>query len=96
MLEKQKGLTALYNALHDPMESDEELVELRIIHRKIDTKVLKAYGWSDNKLDHGFHTVPYLPANDNIRYTISEDARLEILDRLMELNHERSKEESEQ
>ena len=93
MLERQKGLTSLYNAFHDPMETDEELTELRNIHRKIDTVVLEAYGWSDIKLDHCFHSVPYLPANDNIRYTISEDARLEILDRLMELNKKRYKEE---
>lgn len=92
MLNRQIGLTALYNAFHDPVETDKELTRLRTIHKNIDTKVLESYGWSDIEMKHGFHKVPYLPSNDNIRCTICEDARLEILDRLMELNKERYKE----
>ena len=44
-------------------------------------------------LGHGFHEVPYLPSNDNLRYTISEPARLEILSRLSSLNRLRWEEE---
>jgi hypothetical protein len=32
--------------------------------------------------------VDYLPENDRIRYTISPDARKEVLERLLKLNHE--------
>jgi hypothetical protein len=32
--------------------------------------------------------VAYLPENDRVRYTISPDARKEVLKRLLKLNHE--------
>jgi len=31
--------------------------------------------------------VDYLPKNDHVRYTISPDARKEVLKRLLKLNH---------
>ena len=40
-----------------------------------------------------FHEVGYLPANDNVRFTISESARIEVLKRLAKLNRERWEEE---
>lgn len=38
-------------------------------------------------LEHNFYEVDYLPENDRVRYTISPEARKEILKRLLELNH---------
>lgn len=76
-----------------PVPLGDCLVRLRALQVAIDTCVRDAYGWQDIALNHGFHAVPYLPANDNIRYTISEPARLEILRRLALLNHERWEEE---
>ncbi len=38
-------------------------------------------------LNHNFYEVDYLPEGDNIRFTISPEARKEILKRLLELNH---------
>jgi len=35
-----------------------------------------------------FYEVDYLPENDRVRYTISPDARKEVLKRLLKLNHE--------
>jgi len=49
--------------------------------------VLKAYGWEDIYLAHDFYEVEYLPENDRVRYTISPDARKEVLKRLLKLNH---------
>lgn len=66
----------------------EGIFELRRLHREMDETVLKAYGWTDIDLVHDFYEVDYLPENDNIRYTISLDARREILKRLLKLNHE--------
>lgn len=83
------GLTKLYNTFHNPQESRVDFVELRDLHRRIDEAVRSAYGWDDIDLGHDFHEVPYLPANDRVRYTISESARLEILRRLYKLNQER-------
>jgi hypothetical protein len=57
----------------------------------MDNAVAAAYGWSDLKLDHGFHET-----KQGIRYTISESARREVLQRLLKLNHERYAEEEKQ
>ena len=54
----------------------------------MDKTVLKAYGWTDINLAHDFYEVDYLPENDRVRYTISPDARKEVLKRLLKLNHE--------
>ena len=93
MTSRNIGLTALYNLFHDPTTKDSELEEMRKLQREIDEAVRDAYGWSDIDLGHGFHEVGYLPANDNVRYTISEPARIEILKRLSALNRQRWEEE---
>lgn len=93
MASRNIGLTALYNLFHNPAENDAELEEMRRLQREIDEAVRDAYGWQDIDLGHGFHEVGYLPANDNIRYTISEPARIEILKRLSALNRQRWEEE---
>jgi hypothetical protein len=66
----------------------EGIFDLRRLHKEMDETVLKAYGWTDVNLAHDFYEVDYLPENDRIRYTISPDARREILKRLLKLNHE--------
>ena len=66
---------------------------MRAHQKQIDNAVRDAYGWTDLDLEHGFHEVGYLPANDNVRFTISESARIEVLKRLAKLNKERWEEE---
>lgn len=91
MLGRQLGLTKLYNLVFDESVRDPEIEELRRIHREIDVATLRAYGWDDlieQGLDHGFHQ-----AGAYVRYTIGPVVRQEILDRLLELNHERYAEE---
>ena len=90
------GLTQLYNRFHDPLDDDSRVMALRGLHREVDLLVAHAYGWDDLNLGHGFHEVPYLPVTDNIRFTISETARIEILRRLSELNRQRYEEEVRQ
>jgi hypothetical protein len=65
-----------------------EIALLRELHLEIDQAVATAYGWADLDLGHDFHTTP-----QGLRYTISEAARREVLDRLLELNHQRYEEE---
>ncbi|APU16141.1 Eco57I restriction-modification methylase domain-containing protein [Actinoalloteichus fjordicus] len=86
MLGRQLGLTKLYNQVFSADYVDDDLTELRRIHRAIDEATVRAYGWDDllDQLDHGFH-----PAGKDTRYTIGPAAQREILDRLLELNHER-------
>ena len=93
MFTRQIGLTALYNLFHNQAEKDAELEEMRRLQREIDIAVRDSYGWQDIDLEHDFHVVGYLPANDNVRYTISEPARIEILKRLSALNRQRWEEE---
>ena len=87
MLSRQAGLTTTYNLVHDPRCTDRDIAELREIHRAIDETVVQAYGWDDliaAGLDHGFHKT-----RQGTRYTIGLAERQEILDRLLELNHQR-------
>ena len=84
MLDRQEGLTKTYNRFHDPDESAEDIQRLRELHVEIDWAVVAAYGWEDLELCHDFHETPQA-----IRYTISEEARREVLGQLLTLNHER-------
>jgi hypothetical protein len=93
LIERQIGLTRLYNEFHDPMIIDEGIKDLRNLHCEIDRTIAQAYGWNDLDLGHGFHDVVYLPKNDRVRFTISEPARIEVLQRLSALNHKRYYEE---
>lgn len=90
------GLTQTYNMLHDPSEKNAEICSFRENQVALDRLVAEQYGWKDIALDHGFHEVPYLPENDRMRFTVSEDARREILHRLSDLNRERFREEVDQ
>jgi hypothetical protein len=87
MLARQAGLTSTYNLVHSPDCRDSDIADLRAIHREIDEAVVRAYGWNDlldAGLDHGFHDTRH-----GVRYTVGPAVRQEILDRLLELNHER-------
>jgi hypothetical protein len=64
-----------------------DILKLRQLHQQMDEAVLRAYAWTDIELAHDFYEVDYLPENDRTRYTISPQARKEILKRLLELNH---------
>lgn len=94
MFRRDLGLTKLYNLVNDPAVTnvmDVDVARLREIHVQIDKAVLEAYGWGDVPLQHGFYTYRQME-----RFTFSPAARVEILDRLMELNHERAAAEDEQ
>ncbi len=88
MLANREGLTATYNRVHDPEELDPGIERLRALHIDVDEAVKAAYGWDDLDLDHGFHDTAW-----GTRFTIGPSARVEVLDRLLELNHERYAEE---
>jgi hypothetical protein len=54
----------------------------------MDNTIATAYGWDDLDLGHGFHET-----RQGLRFTISQEARWEVLERLLALNHERHAEE---
>ncbi len=91
MESRREGLTKTYNRFHDSDESAEDIERLRELHVEMDRAVAAAYGWGDLDLAHGFHET-----KQGVRFTIGEEARREVLDRLLLLNHERYDEEVEQ
>jgi hypothetical protein len=88
MQTRQEGLTTTYNRFHNPQEQSPDIVQLRTLHVEMDQTVAAAYGWNDLDLGHGFHE-----NRQGMRFTISEAARREVLDRLLALNHQRYAEE---
>lgn len=88
MLRSQMGLTDTYNRFHDPNEQAEEIARLRVLHVEMDHAVAAAYDWRDLDLGHGFHET-----KQGVRYTINESSRRIVLDKLLELNHQRYAEE---
>jgi uncharacterized protein (DUF433 family) len=92
--QKKIGLTQLYNEFHNSNKISEDIDFLRLAHCELDKEVLRLYNWQDIDLKYNFYNIDYLPDNDNIRYTIHFEARKEILNRLLKLNHERFEEEA--
>jgi hypothetical protein len=88
MQNRQEGLTKTYNRFHKPEENETDIEQLRQLQIEMDLAVAAAYGWNDLSLDHDFHET-----KQGTRFTISETARREILDRLLRLNHQRYAEE---
>ncbi|GAA1466887.1 hypothetical protein NE857_14740 [Nocardiopsis exhalans] len=89
MLRRDLGLTKLYNLVHDPkLQDDEDINQIREIHIEIDEAVKEAYGWGDLELQHGHYET-----EQGVRWTIDPKVRVEILDRLLELNFDRHAEE---
>ncbi|MBK8393837.1 MAG: hypothetical protein IPL26_01130 [Leptospiraceae bacterium] len=90
MVANNEGLTKTYNRFHDPKSGNANDVKTRLIaslrdlHIQMDYAVRDAYGWTDLDLEHGFHET-----KQGVRFTVSDRARVEILDRLLELNHAR-------
>ena len=87
-LDKTEGTCRFNEAVRD-------IIHLRGLHKHMDETVLRAYGWHEKSkygqpinLAHDFYEVDYLPENDRVRYTISPEARKEVLKRLLLLNHE--------
>lgn len=92
-------LTDVLNRFHNPKETSDDIQTLRDLHVEMDRAVLDAYrqspgeahiwtGFGPDNLEHGFHET-----KQGLRFTVSERARRELLDRLLELNHKRYAEE---
>ncbi|XTZ17898.1 Eco57I restriction-modification methylase domain-containing protein [Micromonospora echinospora] len=88
MLGRRLGLTSLYNLIHDEEVTSADIRRLRDLHVEVDEAVVEAYDWSDLRLGHGFHAT-----RQGVRFTIDPTAQVEVLDRLLELNHKMHREE---
>jgi hypothetical protein len=90
---------ATAGSLTQPQARD-AIHHLRDLHRQLDQAVLAAYAWHEPSPDgpaidlaHDFQQVETLPENDRTRYTITPQARKDLLTRLLKLNHHRAAEE---
>jgi hypothetical protein len=84
MLRRRLGLTKTYNLVHDATVSDPEVIGLRALHQEVDLSVCEAYGWSDLDLRHSHYET-----RQGVRWTVHPEVQAELVDRLLELNHER-------
>ena len=100
MVRNDEGLTETYNRFHDPDEGDPAILKLRELHAAMDQAVLDAYGYSDLKtdceffLDYEIDDEEWGDKKKPWRYRWPDDARDEVLARLLELNAERANEEA--
>ena len=83
-----EGLVSLYNRFNNPKESNDEIKELRLIYVMLNKEVAKLYGLENLNFECDFRET-----KDGIRYTISKDSRLEVLQQLLQLNHDRHEDE---
>ncbi|MEU0208361.1 type IIL restriction-modification enzyme MmeI [Streptomyces canus] len=90
MRERGEGLTKLYNAIHDDSVIDSGVRQLRDIHESVDRAIAESYGWPDLDITHGFHKV-----RRGQQHTLAPNVQVEIIDRLLELNHGRHNSEVE-
>lgn len=93
MQSRAVGMTGFYNDLHNPDVISASIKELRSMRRSLNDAVLSVYGFVDIDPEYGFYEAAYLSGRDRVRYTISDNARIEILRRLSELNRQRHERE---
>jgi hypothetical protein len=86
--EIQTPLTGLYSRFHDHAEQAPLIQAFRDLQQTLDNAVTNAFGWPDIQLKHGFY-----PTRQGERFTIAPEARHKVLDRLLQMNHERYAEE---
>ncbi|MFZ4188985.1 Eco57I restriction-modification methylase domain-containing protein [Streptomyces pseudogriseolus] len=88
MSSREIGLTSVYKLVHLRSETAPDIEAIRKAHIEVDRAVIEAYDWTDLDLKHDFYTT-----SQDERFTIAPAAQTEVLDRLLELNHARYKEE---
>ncbi|EWM12055.1 DNA methyltransferase [Kutzneria sp. 744] len=88
MLRREWGVTKLYKLVNDQDTADSadpDVARMREIHVALDRVAMDAYGWGDVPLNHGFHAYRQMT-----RWTVNPEARVKILDLLLEENHRRA------
>jgi hypothetical protein len=89
MAEEGYGLTRFYGEFHDESSSRSTITGIRDHHVELDHAARDAYGWDDLDLGHGFHDTRY-----GRFFTVSTEARFELLMRLLQLNFEQAAEQT--
>lgn len=87
--ERGVGLTDIYNLFHAKGEVSPDILRLRRLHEELNATLIDAYGWTDLSPSMGLFTVDRLPKGKNLRFTLSDTTRRDLLHRLVQLNLER-------
>ena len=92
MIRRDLRLTALYNLVNDAVGSGRprRRQPARAARSRWMARRWQRMAGMTSPLDHGFHTYRQME-----RWTVSPAARVEVLDRLLELNHERARAEGQ-
>lgn len=88
MVARNRGATYICNLIDTPSEMSSDIRALRKLQCSLDSSVALSYGWDDIDLEHGFHETRL-----GIQFAISDVARTEVLQRLLQLNHKRHENE---
>ncbi len=110
MSARNEGLTDTYNRFHNPQETSEDILHLRVLHEEMDRTVLRAYGWEDlasratceflldyeEEEDEESETGRASRRRKPYRYRWPDEFRDEVLAKLLELNANRAEEERRQ
>jgi len=84
------GMTDVMNAIHDPQNTDPEVISFRAGMQNIDAAVVAAYGWTDVDMASLFQEQESPVSKDRWRFQVSADARADVAHRLADLNRQRS------
>ncbi|MBK04064.1 MAG: hypothetical protein CL920_28945 [Deltaproteobacteria bacterium] len=79
--QREIGLTSIYNDFHAPDCKESQWLRLRELQQKLDTQVLKAYGWDDLHITYEFVERSY-----GTRRTFAASLREQIHQRLYQRN----------
>ena len=90
MAAENVGLTEFYNRFHNPDFNHPQMAAIRSAQTFINRTFIDLYGWSQIDLECDFHEVGYLPKGKCTRFSISETARVKILNELSKLNQTKS------
>lgn len=88
MSQRETGLTGCFHLLNSKHCLEADIVDLRQRLVSMTVAVTSAYHWDDLELGFGFQET-----KQGVRFTVSEQARVSLLNRLLELNHQRYAEE---
>jgi len=87
MIQRNEGMTKVYNRFHRSSENSRDIIELRDLHDQLDREVLAAYGWSDIVPTADFFADYDDEDGDSFyRFRWPDNIRDQILVRLLDLN----------
>jgi hypothetical protein len=81
-ISKQIGMTKLYKLFHSPLVNDEEIKELRDLHKNIDKELHSLYGFDFEMGDYEFSEFKKL-----VQFGPNKDDRIRILQGLLAENN---------